>query len=36
MDKEDIQHEIMKYVQSLETNYTESIRDLKQLIEKEK
>ena len=36
MERDDIQNEIMKYVQTLETNYTETIRDLKQQLDKER
>ena len=36
MDKDEIQNEIMKYVQTLETNYTDTIRDLKQQLDKER
>ena len=33
---DDIKDEILKYVQALETNYTESIRELKLNIDREK
>lgn len=36
MAHEDIKDEIVKYVQALETSYTEAIRDLKTIIDKEK
>ncbi len=36
MTKEDIKDEIAKYVQALETNYNEAIKELKQHIEREK
>jgi hypothetical protein len=36
MDPDNIQSETVKYVQALETNYTETIRDLKHLVEKER
>jgi hypothetical protein len=36
MDKEDVKGEINKYVEALETNYTDAIRDLKNVVEKEK
>lgn len=36
MEKEDIKDEINKYVETLETNYNDAIRDLKISIEKEK
>lgn len=36
MDKEEIQNEIIMYVQALETNYNDTIRDLKLMVEKEK
>ena len=36
MEKEDIKEEILKYVQLLETNYNDTISDLKQILEKEK
>ena len=36
MAHEDIKDEIVTYVQALETSYTEAIRDLKTIIDKEK
>lgn len=36
MDRDNQKNEIMKYVQALETNYTDCIRDLKDWIEKDK
>ena len=36
MNMDDIKDEILKYVQALETNYTESIRELKLNIDREK
>jgi len=36
MTKEDIRDEITKYVQALETNYMETIKDLKLTVEKER
>jgi dynactin complex subunit len=36
MVKDDIREEILKYVQALETNYTDSIKDLRQQIDREK
>jgi serine phosphatase RsbU (regulator of sigma subunit) len=36
MDASQIQTEVVKYVQALETNYTETIKDLKMLVEKER
>ena len=36
MQPEDIKDEIIKYVQALETSYTDAIRDLKYIIEKER
>ena len=36
MTHEDIKDEIIKYVQALETSYTDAIRDLKTIIDKEK
>lgn len=36
MEPANIQSETIKYVQALETNYTETIKDLKMLIEKER
>ncbi len=36
MDQEDIKTEILKYVQALETNYTDSIRDLSIKLDQEK
>jgi hypothetical protein len=32
----EVKDHIIKYVQALETNYTEAVRDLKDAIEKEK
>jgi hypothetical protein len=29
MSKEDIKYEILQYIQTLETNYTETIKDVK-------
>ena len=36
MTKDDIREEISKYVQALETNYMETIKDYKQTLEREK
>ena len=36
LERLEIKDEISKYIQVLETNYTDTIRDLKQTIEKEK
>jgi len=36
MDTDDVKDEIVKYVQALETSYTEAIKDLKVIVEKEK
>ena len=36
MTKEDIKEEITKYVQALETNYTDTIKDIKNQTEREK
>jgi hypothetical protein len=36
MSKEEIQNEIIMYVQALETNYNDTIRDLKTMVNKEK
>jgi hypothetical protein len=36
MQPQDIKDEIIKYVQALETSYTDAIRDLKSMIEKER
>lgn len=36
MEQEDIKTEILKYVQALETNYTDSIRELSVKLENEK
>lgn len=36
MPIDDIKDEIIKYVQALETSYTDAIRDLKAIIDKEK
>lgn len=36
MSKDDIKEEIAKYVQLLETNYNDTIKDLKIILEKEK
>ena len=36
MSREEIRDEVSKYVQALETNYNDTIRDLKQNIEREK
>ena len=36
MPSEDVKDEIIKYVQALETSYTDAIRDLRMVIEKEK
>lgn len=36
MSKEDIKEEIMKYVQALETNYMDTISDLKEQLNKER
>ena len=36
MNRDDIKEEIGKYVQALETNYTETIKELKMQVEREK
>lgn len=36
MQKDDIRDEITKYVQALETNYTETIKELRQSLDKER
>jgi hypothetical protein len=36
MQQQEVKDEIIKYVQALETSYTDAIRDLKIIIEKEK
>jgi hypothetical protein len=36
MGTDDVKDEIVKYVQALETSYTEAIKDLKVIVEKEK
>ena len=36
MPTDDVKDEIIKYVQALETSYTDAIRDLKAIIDKEK
>ena len=36
MQVEDIKEEIIKYVQALETSYTDAIRDLKTIIDRER
>lgn len=36
MEKDDVKREITSYVQALETNYNDSIRDLKMLLERER
>ena len=36
MPTQDVKDEIVKYVQALETSYTDAIRDLKQIIDREK
>jgi polyribonucleotide nucleotidyltransferase len=36
MQTEDVKDQIIKYVQALETSYTDAIRDLKDMVEKEK
>ena len=36
MEQEDVKTEILKYVQALETNYTDSIRDLAIKLDSEK
>ena len=36
MERDDVKREITSYVQALETNYNDSIRDLKMLLEKER
>ena len=36
MGRDDIKEEIAKYVQALETNYTESIKELRLGVEREK
>lgn len=36
MSKDDIREEITKYVQALETNYTDTIKELRSLIDKER
>ena len=36
MQTQDVKDEIVKYVQALETSYTDAIKDLKVIIDKEK
>ena len=36
MQTEDVKDQIVKYVQALETSYTDAVRDIKTLLEKEK
>ena len=36
MQKEDIREEIIKYVQALETNYTETFKELRSQLDKER
>lgn len=36
MDQEDVKTEIIKYVQALETNYTDTIREFKYQLDKER
>ena len=36
MQSEEVKAEIIKYVQALETSYTDAIRDLKSIIDREK
>lgn len=36
MSQEEIQNEIIMYVQALETNYNDTIRDLRLVVDKEK
>ena len=36
MGKDDMKDEIVKYVQLLETNYNQTVRDLKNTLEREK
>jgi len=36
MEKDDIKREISSYVQALETNYNDSIRDLKMMLDRER
>ena len=36
MERDDVKREITSYVQALETNYNDSIRDLKMLLERER
>ena len=36
MQTQDVKDEIVKYVQALETSYTDTIRDLKVIIDREK
>jgi hypothetical protein len=36
MQQQEVKDEIIKYVQALETSYTDAIRDLKIIIDKEK
>jgi len=36
MQTEDVKDQIIKYVQALETSYTDAVRDLKDLIERER
>lgn len=36
MPTDEVKEEIIKYVQALETSYTDAIRDLKNIIDKEK
>jgi hypothetical protein len=36
MQTQDVKEEIIKYVQALETSYTDAIRDLKSIIDRER
>jgi len=36
MQSQEVKQQIIKYIQALETNYTDAIRDLKAIIDKEK
>ena len=36
MTKEDIKDQIIKYVQAIETNYMEAVKDLKECLSKQK
>ena len=36
MDRDDVKRQISSYVQALETNYNDSIRDLKMMLDRER